>query len=123
VHALEASLLMVTPEPSLAQLESWRMEPAREQPLVWTHASGHKSLVLGATAMGVVGRSAQDSNTLLTKLRDWVTQPRYVYRHHWRMGDVVLWNNTGVLHRVLPYAADSGRLLRRITLRGEELLA
>jgi alpha-ketoglutarate-dependent taurine dioxygenase len=123
VHALETSLLMVVPEPSLAQLESWRIEPAREQPLVWTHASGRKSLVIGATAMNVVGKSAQESNTLLTRLRDWATQPRYVYTHHWRMGDVVIWDNTGTLHRVRPYAADSGRLLRRISLRGEELLA
>jgi alpha-ketoglutarate-dependent taurine dioxygenase len=123
VHALEASLLMVAPEPSLAELERWRREPIAERPLVWTHRSGRKSLVVGSTALYVVGKSPEESRHILTRLREWTTQRRFVYQHRWRTGDLVVWDNTGVLHRVLPYPRDSGRLLRRTALRGEECFA
>jgi alpha-ketoglutarate-dependent taurine dioxygenase len=123
IHALEASLLMVTPEPSLAELEGWRTEPAAERPLVWTHRSGRKSLTVAATALQVVGKSAQESRYILTKLREWATQRQYVYQHKWQMGDLLIWDNTGLLHRALPYPIESGRLLRRMSLAGEEPIA
>jgi alpha-ketoglutarate-dependent taurine dioxygenase len=123
VHALEASLLMITPEPSLAELEGWRTEPAAERPLVWTHRSGRKSLLIGATALQVLGKSAQESRYILTKLRDWATQRQFVYQHKWQMGDLLIWDNTGMLHRALPYSKESGRLLRRTSLAGEEPVA
>jgi alpha-ketoglutarate-dependent taurine dioxygenase len=123
VHDLESSLLMVTPEPTLAQLEAWRREPAAERPLVWTHSSGRRSLIVGATASHVVGKSPEESRYILTKVRDWATQRRFVYQHRWRLGDVLIWDNTGTMHRVLPYSAESGRLLRRTALAGEERFA
>ena len=48
------------------------------------------------------------------------TQERYVYRHEWRMGDLLMWDNTGSMHRVRPYEASCGRELHRFTLNGEE---
>jgi alpha-ketoglutarate-dependent taurine dioxygenase len=48
------------------------------------------------------------------------TQPKYVYRHSWQMGDLLIWDNTGTMHRVLPFPAESGRQLHRFTLNGEE---
>jgi alpha-ketoglutarate-dependent taurine dioxygenase len=123
VHALEASQLMTTPEPALAKMDEWRLQDGYEQPLVWTHRSGRKSLVLGASAYYVVGKSPEDSRYILTKLRDWATQPQFVYHHEWQMGDLLIWDNTGTMHRVLPYPEDSGRLLRRTALLGEEPVA
>jgi alpha-ketoglutarate-dependent taurine dioxygenase len=123
MHALEASQLMTTPEPSLAKLEEWRRQSPFEQPLVWTHRSGRKSLVLGASALRVVGKSPEESRYILTKLRDWATQRQFVYQHKWQMGDMLIWDNTGTMHRVLPYPEDSGRLLRRTALMGEESVA
>jgi alpha-ketoglutarate-dependent taurine dioxygenase len=123
VHAHEAAQLMITPEPSLAQLEHWRTYGRAEQPLVWTHRSGRKSLAISSSAMYVVGKSPEDSRYILTRLRDWATQRRYVYQHSWRRGDLVIWDNTGTMHRVLPYRQDSGRLLRRTALEGEEPFA
>jgi alpha-ketoglutarate-dependent taurine dioxygenase len=46
-----------------------------------------------------------------------------VVRHRWRRGDLVIWDNTGVLHRALPYGAASRRLMHRTTLVGEEAVA
>jgi alpha-ketoglutarate-dependent taurine dioxygenase len=122
-HCTEASQMMVTPEPSIVELEQWRTHEGMDQPLVWKHQSGRKSLLLGASANYVIGKSPEESRYILTKLRDWATQPQFVYHHEWRMGDLLIWDNTGAMHRVLPYPADSGRLLRRTILKGEEAVA
>jgi alpha-ketoglutarate-dependent taurine dioxygenase len=92
-------------------------------PLVWTHRSGRKSLVIGNTAVNIVGVDPLQGLELLVWLRDWATQPRFRYSHRWRAGDAVLWDNTGTLHRATPYAAGSGREMRRTKLAGEEPLA
>ena len=54
---------------------------------------------------------------------EWTTQPRFVYRHEWSPGDMLIWDNTGVLHRVDDYPLDCGRVMHRTTLRGEEAFA
>ena len=79
--------------------------------------------MLGVTAAYVVGMSWEDSSELLCKLRDHATQPEFVYRHEWRVGDLVMWDNTGTMHRALPYPHDSGRMMHRTKLQGEEAFA
>jgi alpha-ketoglutarate-dependent taurine dioxygenase len=123
VHANWALQRFVTPEPSYEAFQRARNVPSRTQPLVWTHRSGRKSLIIGATAAYVVGLDPPESMDLLVRLRDWATQPQFVYRHEWTVGDVVMWDNTGALHRAAPYDADSGRLLHRTMLQGEEPIA
>jgi alpha-ketoglutarate-dependent taurine dioxygenase len=123
VHANWALQRYVNPEPSYEVFSAARNVPGREQPLVWKHRSGRKSLVIGATAAYVVGMEPAESMDLLVRLRDWATQPRFVVRHDWEVGDLVIWNNTGTLHRALPYEAESGRLLHRTMLQGEEPIA
>jgi alpha-ketoglutarate-dependent taurine dioxygenase len=121
VHSLAASQFMVNPEPTQEKLEFWRrISPPREHPLVWTHKSGRKSLVIGASADYVIGKTVEESRYILTKLRDWTTQPRYVYRHEWRPDDLLIWDNTGTMHRVLPFPLESGRLMSRTATIGEE---
>ncbi len=113
----------INPELSYEQFQRARNTPARSQPLVWKHRDGRKSLVVGATAGYVEGLAHDDSLDLLVRLRDWATQPQFVYRHHWQLGDLAVWDNTGTLHRALAYAPDSGRLMHRSMLAGEEPLA
>ncbi|MGB3475931.1 MAG: TauD/TfdA family dioxygenase, partial [Mycobacterium sp.] len=43
-----------------------------------------------------------------------------VYRHHWSVGDTVIWDNRGVLHRAAPYDPDSPREMLRTTVLGDE---
>ncbi|GAT07569.1 TauD/TfdA family dioxygenase [Mycolicibacterium novocastrense] len=122
VHSAERSQYYVTPEMSYDEIAFWQKSPTKACPIVWTHQSGRKSLLLGATADYVVGMPVEQSRALLARLRDWATQPQYVYRHEWAVGDLLIWDNTGTMHRALPYAADSGRLMHRTILAGEEPL-
>jgi alpha-ketoglutarate-dependent taurine dioxygenase len=122
VHSAERSQYYVTPEMSHDEILFWQNSPTKACPIVWTHQSGRKSLLLGATADYVVGYSVEESRALLARLRDWATQPQYVYRHEWQVGDLIIWDNTGTMHRALPYAVDSGRLMHRTILAGEEPL-
>lgn len=122
VHSAERSQYYVTPEMSHEEIAFWQKSPTKSCPIVWTHQSGRKSLLLGATADYVEGLRVEESRALLARLRDWATQPKYVFRHRWQPGDLVIWDNTGTMHRVLPYSADSGRLMHRTILAGEETL-
>ena len=122
VHSLETSQYYITPEPSYEELMRWRRKPAKVHPLVWTHRSGRKSLVLGATASHVVGMDFAEGRALLIRLRDEATRADNVYTHKWTPDDTLMWDNTGTMHRVTQYAIDSGRMMHRTTLVGEEPL-
>lgn len=123
VHTIEATQRYVTPEPTYAELQEWQAFPDRILPLVWKHRSGRKSLVLGSTATYVIGMSPRESSALLTRLRDWATQPQFVYTHKWKVGDIVIWDNSGTMHRATHYALDSGRMMHRTQTAGEEPIA
>ncbi|OBJ26389.1 TauD/TfdA dioxygenase family protein [Mycobacterium colombiense] len=122
VHSAERSQYYVTPEMSYDEVAFWQKSPTKACPIVWTHRSGRKSLLLGATSDYVIGLPVEESRALLARLRDWATQPQYVYQHQWQPGDLLIWDNTGTMHRVLPYSVDSGRLMHRTILAGEEPL-
>jgi alpha-ketoglutarate-dependent sulfate ester dioxygenase len=120
VHSLEASQRRITPNPTPKQLAQWRSRRTHEHPLVWTHRSGRKSLVLGASADYVVGMGLEEGRALLTELLDRATVPDKVYSHNWSIGDTVIWDNRGVLHRAAPYDPDSQREMLRTTVLGDE---
>lgn len=120
VHSLEASQRRITPDPTPKQLEQWRSRRTHEHPLVWTHRSGRKSLVLGASADYVVGMDLEEGRALLTELLDRATVPAMVYSHNWSVGDTVIWDNRGVLHRAAPYDPSSQREMLRTTVLGDE---
>jgi alpha-ketoglutarate-dependent taurine dioxygenase len=120
VHSLEASQRRVHSDPSPELLAKWRSRPTHEHPLVWTHRSGRKSLVLGASADYVVGMDLDEGRALLADLLDRATQPDLVYSHRWSVGDTVIWDNNGVLHRAAPYDRDSPREMLRTTVLGHE---
>jgi alpha-ketoglutarate-dependent taurine dioxygenase len=120
VYSLEASQRLVTPDPTDEELTRWRARRTSEFPLVWTHRDGRKSLVIGASCDHVVGMERDDSRALLDDLLAGATRSERVYRHHWSVGDTVIWDNRGVLHRAIPYAATSPREMLRTTVLGDE---
>jgi alpha-ketoglutarate-dependent taurine dioxygenase len=120
VHTFEAAQRAHKPDPSPEELAMWRKRPAKVHPLIWTHESGRKSLVLGATTDGVEGMEPAEGRAFLDGLLDRATQPDRVYRHEWSVGDLVIWDNCGVLHRACPYEPTSPRDMHRTTLHGNE---
>jgi alpha-ketoglutarate-dependent taurine dioxygenase len=123
MHSAWNTLFYYDPEPVSALLRGMMAIGDQELPLVWTHRSGRKSLVLGATARHVVDLDYRKSIELLVRLREWATQPQFVYRHKWTVGDTVIWDNTGTMHRATPYDPNAGRMLHRTKLQGEEPFA
>jgi alpha-ketoglutarate-dependent taurine dioxygenase len=121
-HCLESTQRMINPDPTYAELQRWQAYPSKSHPLVWRHPSGHKSLVIGATAYYIEGMSLEEGKALLCRLQEFATQPKYVYRHRWSVGDFLLFDNTGALHKAAPYNS-SKRLMDRTTLHGEEAIA
>ncbi|WP_327097626.1 TauD/TfdA family dioxygenase [Nocardia vinacea] len=120
VHSLEASQRGVTADPTPEQLAVWRRRPTKQHPLIWTHKSGRRSLVLGASTDHVIGLPQSESRALLDDLLRRCTAPERVYRHEWSVGDTVIWDNRGVIHRAAPYPQDSPREMLRTTVLGEE---
>lgn len=123
VHMFETAQRCVTPEPGYEELKKWQQYQPNTLPLVWTHRTGRKSLVLGSTASHIEGMDLREGWALLTRLREWATRPEFVYRHEWKLGDLVIWDNTGTMHRALPYPLDSGRLMYRTQIAGDEPFA
>jgi alpha-ketoglutarate-dependent taurine dioxygenase len=123
IHTFEAAQKGVIDNPSEKQLAAWRRLPPNEVSLVWQRRDGRRSLVLGSTADHIAGLDADESRALLDELLDWSTQERFRYTHEWAEGDLVVWDNTGLLHRALPYAASSRRTLHRTTMHGDEAFA
>jgi alpha-ketoglutarate-dependent taurine dioxygenase len=120
VHTIAASQRLANPDPSPEEVALWNRRPPKEQPLVWQHRSGRRSLVLGATTDHVVGMDPDEGRALLDDLLDRATAPDLVYRHEWSLGDLVIWDNRGVLHRACRYDAASPRDMHRTTFAGDE---
>ncbi len=119
VHSVEAANRMMNANPLAEDLDRWRTTiPPREQPLVWAHSDGRKSLVIGSTADHIVGMSESDSKALIDELLEWCTREQFCYRHHWQQGDLAVWNTRGNLHCAHPYTEGSGRLMHRTTVMG-----
>ena len=123
VHSFAHAQSLANPDPTAEERAVWDRVPTRVHPLVWRRRSGRKSLLLGATAAEVVGWPADKGRELLDRLQDWCTQPHFTLRHKWHRGDLVMWDNTGMLHRALPFEPTSVRLMHRTTLAGEEPVA
>ena len=121
VHSLVASKRYTDPDATPEQLERWRNHRGEtEHPLVWQHRSGRKSVILGMSLDHVADLSEQESRALVQRLNAHAMRPENVYRHEWQIGDLIMWDNCGVLHRVVPYDPNSGRLMHRTTLHGLE---
>ena len=121
VHSVKASLAPIAdaiPPEDYEKVTSIGL--VKEHPIVWTHQSGRKSMVIGTTADHITGMPIAYGRALLIRLQEWAAQPDYTYRHHWQQGDFVIWDNTGAMHRVIPYDADSGRMMHRTSIAGFE---
>ncbi len=95
--------------------------PDAVHPLVRTHPeTGRKALYMNPNRMaGVLGWERAESDALLDELIAHATQERYQYRHKWRRGDIVIWDNRCTMHKAnADYPAGERRLMHRIIVEG-----
>jgi alpha-ketoglutarate-dependent 2,4-dichlorophenoxyacetate dioxygenase len=107
--------------PGFFTAEERAVYPPVRHPLVRTNpVNGRRALFLGAHASHVDGVPLEEGRALLQTLLDHVTQPEFRYRHEWREGDLIVWDNRCVLHRATPYdTARHKRLMQRTTVSGD----
>ena len=120
MHTMQAALFPAMRNCTPEEFAIWCSYPQRSHPLVWQHRSGRKSLVLSTSGAWVEGMHPAESHDLLQRLMIHATQPQYTYRHAWQLGDLVIWDNTGAMHRAMPFEEGSVREFHRCTLNGEE---
>jgi alpha-ketoglutarate-dependent 2,4-dichlorophenoxyacetate dioxygenase len=90
--------------------------PPSPQRLVRRHpVTGRRSLYLSAHASHIAGWPVADGRLLLVDLNTHATQPAFVYRHTWRLGDLLIWDNRWTMHRGRPHDELQPRDLRRAT--------
>jgi alpha-ketoglutarate-dependent taurine dioxygenase len=122
VHSGETIMRLAFPNPTDEQLAAWgeKVNPPKIHPLVWQHRTGRRSLLLAYSITRFVGMDRDESDALLARLLAKANEPQYIYTHDWRLGDLLIWDNTGTMHRVVPFDLNCGRELHRVTLLGEE---
>ncbi len=95
--------------------------PPVPQVLVRTHpGSKRKSLYLASHAGGIRGLTPPEGKMLLRDLMEHATQRKYVYTHHWRPGDVLMWDNRCTMHRGRWHDPAEVRDMRRTTVSDEK---
>jgi alpha-ketoglutarate-dependent 2,4-dichlorophenoxyacetate dioxygenase len=95
--------------------------PAQHWKAVWANpVTGEEALYLASHAFGVDGLDEADAMALIDELIAFVTQPAYVYTHHWRPGDVLIWDQRAVLHRATPWDYAQPRTLTSFCVSATE---
>jgi alpha-ketoglutarate-dependent 2,4-dichlorophenoxyacetate dioxygenase len=104
------------PEPTQEELDS---RPPAYHKLVHVHpGSGRKALYLAAHASHIVGWPVGLGRGLIKNLMSFATQPQFVYRHKWKLGDLLMWDNLSTMHRATEFEDTKYRRdMRRATCR------
>jgi alpha-ketoglutarate-dependent 2,4-dichlorophenoxyacetate dioxygenase len=116
VHDLYYSRSLV--DPTVMNDEQKNETPPVRQAVVRTNpVNARKTLFIGAHASHIVGWPVEEGRALLKELLAFCAQPQFVYRHAWREGDLVVYDNRCLLHRATPYdIARYKRVLQRTTV-------
>lgn len=90
-------------------------------PLVRTHpVSGRKALFISPVyTVGIEGMAPNEADPLLGELYKHLVQDRFIYRHHWREGMLVMWDNRCTMHNALGGYDGHRRVMHRTTVAGE----
>jgi taurine dioxygenase len=98
--------------------EAKRKTPPILHPLVHAHpVTGRTALYLDSTTtIGIDGMDEPSGSALLEEIYEHATQPEFVYRHLWQVGDALLWDNGFTMHRREPFDPSARRLMKRTTI-------
>jgi taurine dioxygenase len=94
-----------------------------EQPIVITHpATGRKALYISRLMSArIEGLPHAESEAALEQLFDISEAPAIVYEHHWKLGDLVVWDNWASIHARKDFPREEPRLMRRCTIEGQAM--
>jgi taurine dioxygenase len=104
--------------------------PAREvvanavHPMVISHPVSKKPVVFANrhNTFEIVGLEKSESDEILQEIFSTIETPRYIHRHVWKVGDLVMWDNRAVQHARAWCAPEQRRMLRRFAVEGSERL-
>jgi taurine dioxygenase len=108
--------------PGFSEVVDKTKMPGARHPIVRCHpVTGRKALFLGRMGHGyIVGLPVPESDVLLSRLWEHMTQAKFVWEHQWQVGDVLLWDNRQCAHSRGAFDPNSRRLLRRVTAISEK---
>jgi taurine dioxygenase len=120
VHNLDFSRTRRHGEDPLTEAQRLAKPPV-DHPVVRTHPeTGRKCLYLGDHAEYIQGMPYEEGRALIEELNALAVHPDLTYEHHWKSGQLLVWDNRCVMHRATAYdAATQGRVIRRCTVLGE----
>lgn len=100
--------------------EAWKSQ-GQLHPVVRTHPeTGRKALFVNrGFTIAFEDMTPEESHPLLEQLWEAATTPDLTFRHHWRPGDLVMWDNRSVQHYAIHDHGDAPRVLHRITVEGD----
>ena len=124
LRAVHVYLSKYSPRPlgAIDEASIRNLPPPGIHPLVRTNPdNGRKALFLNPVRIeSIVGMDDDAAQALIGELMAHATQPKYEYRHQWRHGDMVIWDNRSVMHQANPdYDMRERRYLYRLMLQGE----
>jgi taurine dioxygenase len=122
--ALNAYLYNTTTRAVNSAKVDFDAHPHYVQPIVRTHpATKRKALYVNRLmTFTVEGLDDNDGTALLDALFDHMEQDTLIYAHHWRVGDLVLWDNRCTLHARTDFSDRERRLLRRYVVAGDRVV-
>jgi alpha-ketoglutarate-dependent 2,4-dichlorophenoxyacetate dioxygenase len=115
-HSLFHSRSLVDPT-VMNEEQKKEMPPVRQAVVRANPVNGRKAVFLGAHASHIVGWPVDEGRKLIGEIMALAAEPRFVYSHRWREGDLVVYDNRCLLHRATPYdIAQHRRILQRTTV-------
>ena len=104
------------------RIDPSEVKPPRPHPVVRSpEGTGQKAIYVNPHfTIGIEGMPAEEGNWILNHLYETATKPENIYRHQWRAGDVLVWDNRRTMHyAVRDYDEEMPRKLHRCTATGE----
>lgn len=109
---IDAELMSASEREALPPVR-WRM--------TWRNpVNGRVALYIASHAYAVEGLSDDEARAVLDELIGEATRPEFIYRHHWRVGDVLMWDNRATMHRGRPWPSQQPRSMVRTTISAVE---
>ncbi len=118
VHSFGFSRSLV--DPGIGSEIGGSYPPVRHALVRANPRNGRKSIYVGSHAWYIEGMGIDESRIVIAKLLEITTRPDRVYRHRWRVGDLVMWDNRCVLHRGRIWdSVRHKRVMHRTTVGGD----